>query len=442
MTIEKPRQLPVRFSSSLATVLTMAGATIGIGNFWRFPYMMGQYGGSAFLLLFMLFMVVFAIPALIAEMTIARKMRASTITIFESSFGRAGRYAGYVTLASMLVLLSMYTLVVGQSLFSAYFAFAIGFRVETFGVWDAEFNNMKIQYIVAVASFWAALLVISFGLRKGIEALSKIIVSVFFLTVSYTIYVAFKQPGVPEQFLTFLMPDFSRIGFKEVFAAMGQCFFSVGLGAIVIIGYAKFLRAEENITSISAFTAFNDSAASVLASLFIIPTALAFGMGLHSGPDLYFNTLPRIFSIMENGRIIGGFLLLAFALMSLMSIVAGLQFVLTTVDERPVARKISRKKLLLIAGLVETLLITLPAFYPGALETIDWVCGSGVIIAGSFLMIVALTWFVDPRGVLSRPFQGDNRSVLNRVFFLWLKWVVPSFLIVILAGTLYEALIN
>ena len=200
----------------------------------------------------------------------------------------------------------MYTLVVGQSLFSAYFAFAIGFRVETFGVWDAEFNNMRIQYIVAVASFWAALLIISFGLRKGIEALSKIIVPVFFLTVCYTIYVAFTQPGVPDQFLAFLMPDFSRIGFREVFAAMGQCFFSVGLGAIVIIGYAKFMRDDENIRSISSYTAFNDSAASVLASLFIIPTALAFGMGLHSGPDLYFNTLPRIFSIMDNGRIIGG----------------------------------------------------------------------------------------------------------------------------------------
>ena len=145
---------------------------------------------------------------------------------------------------------------------------------------------------------------------------------------------------------------------------------------------------------------------------------------------------------MDNGRIIGGFLLFAFALMSLMSIVAGLQFVLTTVDERPVARNISRKKLLFIVGSAETLLIAVPAFYPGALETIDWVCGSGVIIAGSFLMIVALTWFVDPRGVLSRPFQRDNCSVLNRVFFLWLKWVVPGFLIVILVGTLYEAFIN
>ena len=404
--------------------------------------MMGQYGGSAFLLLFLLFMVIFAIPALIAEMTIARKMRASTITIFETSFGSAGRYTGYVILASMFILLSMYTLVVGQSLFSAYFAIAIGFRAETLGVWDAEFADMKIQYTLAVVSFWAALLIIGFGLRNGIEGVSRIIVPLFFLTVCYTIYVAFKQPGVPEQFLIFLTPDFSRIGFKEVFAAMGQCFFSVGLGAIVIIGYAKFLRDDENITSISFFTAFNDTAASVLASLFIIPTALAFGMGLHSGPDLYFNTLPRIFSIMDNGRIIGGFLLLAFALMSLLSIVAGLQFILTTIDERPVARNVSRKKMLFLVGLAESLLIAVPAFYPGALRTIDWVFGSGVIIAGSFLMIVALTWFVDPRGALSRPFHRGNYSLLNRVFFLWLKWVVPGFLILILVGTLYEALLN
>jgi NSS family neurotransmitter:Na+ symporter len=242
-----------------------------------------------------------------------------------------------------------------------------------------------------------------------------------------------------DHFRAFLKPDFSKVGFAETFAAMGQGFFSVGLGANVIIGYAKFLRDEENIPTTSCLTAINDTAASVLASLFIIPVALAFGLGLASGPDLYFNTLPRIFSIMEGGRLVASILLLAFALMSFLSVIAGIQFVVTSLEERPFARNISRRKLLIGLGLAESALITVPAFYTGALGMIDLVFGSGVIIAGSFLMIVALTWSVDKSGALCRIFRHSKLTALNRMFYLWLKWIVPGFLLVILGGTLYEA---
>jgi len=431
---------PTVFSSLFATIATLSGVAIGLGNVWRFPYMMGSYGGSAFLLVFLALVVLIGIPAMAAELGLARTYRGATITSLAKAFGRPGRILGWLLVLSVTIAASYYFMVVGNVFFSMAYSVLVGFDAASTDRFAALLTNPYIQYPVALAIAWSALWVVDRGLNAGIERVSNLFIPVFFLIALYLIVTALRQPGATDALAGFMEPDFGRIGFQEAFAALGQVFFSMGLGATYILVYGKYLRPETNIRGAAALTALNDTAASVLASLFIVPTVLVFGLPLDSGPHLIFNTLPELFARMAGGRVFGSLMLIGLFLVAFLSVIASFQVITVSVSEQPLGRRISPRRVRLIAALIVSVLMPLPAWYPAIIGPMDLVLGSAMMITGCFFAVLAFGWHLRREDWAREIGWAGDASVGWSLVAVWIRWVIPAVLFLIMAGTVYDVL--
>ena len=312
-----PRQ---QFSSGLTAILTMAGAAIGLGNIWRFPYMMGSYGGSAFLLVYLLFVVLLAIPAMSGEWALGRRARGGTITAFALAFGPVrGRWVGYLLVTGMTFSTSYYLIVIGNVAYTAWFSTTSGFGPETNAEFLQNLGNRSLQYGISLGVLAGILWVAFKGLNDGIERVSKWFVPFFFVVILYLIFITLRLDGAVEKMAVFLQPDFSRLTLTSIFAALGQAAFSVGLGGTIMVVYGSYLREDTPLLKGACVTAFADTGAALLAALFIFPTILVFGIAPQAGPTLLFETLPHLFSLMEGGRLIGSFFLVALLMVAFLS---------------------------------------------------------------------------------------------------------------------------
>ena len=427
------------FSSFLTTVLTLLGVAVGLGNVWRFPYMMGTYGGSAFLLVFIVLMCVIAIPALMCELALARAYRGATITVLHKSFGPFGRFLGYVLVIGVLCSGSYYTLVVGNVFYSAWYVVLHGFAPDNLDDFSSRLGNSGLQFTIGLAVLWTGLFVIWRGLKRGIERVSETFVPFFFLVAIYLVYVAFNLPGASAAVSEFLKPDFSQIGVTEVFAALGQCFFSVGLGASFALVYGKFISNDTNLGSVAILSAGGDTLASILATLFIVPTVIVFGMELNGGPTLLFETVPTLLSQMPAGRIVGSFLLVALSLVAFLSAVAVYQVVTVALEEEPIGRWLGRKRLLLIIGAVLSLSMVYPGWHPEIIGILDLIIGSGFMVTGGLLAVLAITWSYGRSRAMQQIFTDPEPGPVYRLMFLWMRYVIPLALTGILVATIVGA---
>ena len=286
-----------RFSSFLTSLLATAGLAIGIGNVWRFPYMMGSHGGSAFLVLFIVCIVFLSLPALMAEWALARHTRQGTIGAFMATFGPVyGRVTGYALLFCIMIAGSYYLVVIGNVFYSGYFSVIHGFSAQTTPAFKAGLVNNHLQLLLALLVLSASAFIIQRGIKRGIEFVSNLFVPFFFLVSFYLVYEVLRLPGATTHLLyRFLQVDFGRIGFTEVFAAMGQAYFSIGLGATLTLIYGSYLRDDIRLPKLALMTCISDTGAALLAALYLVPALLVFGMDLTAGPTLLFETLPGLF---------------------------------------------------------------------------------------------------------------------------------------------------
>ncbi|MCZ6716170.1 MAG: sodium-dependent transporter, partial [Gammaproteobacteria bacterium] len=179
----------LRFSGRLTTILTMVGVAIGLGNVWRFPYMMGKYGGSAFLLMYLVFAILIAVPAMSAEWALGRATRQGPIGAMAVAFGdRVGRPIGIALLAGILIADSYYIVVIANVAWTGGFSLLKGFSPETMGSYQASLSNGVLQYSISIVIAAAALFVVHKGLNRGIELVSRLFVPLFALVMFYLVF--------------------------------------------------------------------------------------------------------------------------------------------------------------------------------------------------------------------------------------------------------------
>ena len=267
------------YSSSVGTILTMIGVAVGLGNVWRFPYMMGNYGGSAFVLIYLVFTLLLAFPALLTEMYLGKNNPSGTIGAYEFLYGSTlGRVLGYLFITVVTIAGSYYAVIVANVIFSAYFSITTGFSTEQNPNYQTLLGNGYLQYGITIALVSAALFVSYKGLKNGIEKISKVIMPFFCIAIIYMIIHAWQLPGAQEKVKAFIRPDFSAITSTEIFAALGQAFYSVGLGGTFVVVYASYIADRKDIPRIAILTCLGDLGASLLVSLFLVPTILVLGM--------------------------------------------------------------------------------------------------------------------------------------------------------------------
>lgn len=316
------------FSSRLGFILISAGCAIGLGNVWRFPYITGKYGGGAFVLIYLFFLLVLGLPIVVMEFSVGRASQRSSATSFNVLEPKGSKWHifRYFTMAGNYLLMMFYTTIAGWML-AYFFKMAKGdfLKADTkqiesiFGSLTSNRNEM-LFWMVAI--FLIAFIICSLGLQKGVEGITKVMMTSLFVIMIFLVIKAVTLPGALEGVKFYLLPDLQRMkeaGIKEgVFAALGQAFFtlSVGQGGLAIFG--SYLGKDRSLAGEAVSITALDTFVAVMAGLIIFPTCFAFGVNPGGGPGLVFITLPNIFRDMAGGRIWGSlfFLFMTFAALS------------------------------------------------------------------------------------------------------------------------------
>lgn len=400
-----------RFSSRLGFILISAGCAVGLGNVWRFPYITGQYGGAAFVLVYLIFLVLLGLPIMVMEFAVGRasqKSAARSFHVLEPSDTK-WHLQGYACMAGNYLLMMFYTTVGGWMAAYIFKTLTGEFKgLDSDGV-AAVFNDMLAR--PGYMTFWMVLVVLlsfficSLGLQKGVERITKAMMSCLFLILLILCIRSVTLPGASEGLRFYLIPDFTRftengVG-NTIFAAMGQAFFtlSLGIGAMAIFG--SYIGKDHTLTGETINICLLDTLVAFLAGLIIFPSCFAFGVDPGQGPGLVFITLPNIFNQMVGGRIFGVlfFVFMTFAAQS--TIIAVFENIISFSMD---LFGTSRKKTVLING-IAIILLSLPCvfgfniwsgFQPlGAGSTIqdleDFIVSNNLLPLGSMVYLLFCT---------------------------------------------------
>lgn len=317
-----------KFSSRLGFILISAGCAVGLGNVWRFPYITGKYGGAAFVLIYLLFLVILGLPIMVMEFSVGRASQKSAARSFHvlEPEGSKWHFLSWIAIAGNYLLMMFYTTVGGWML--AYIVKML--RGDFEGLTPDEvggvFNGMLAS--PGPMTFWMIVtvllgfLVCSMGLQKGVERITKLMMGALFIILLILCIRSVTLPGAAEGLRFYLIPDFGKMMeyglFEVVFAAMGQAFFtlSLGIGAMAIFG--SYISRDHSLTGESLRICGLDTMVALMSGLVIFPACFAFQVNPGEGPGLVFVTLPNIFNQMAGGRIFGAlfFLFMSFAALS------------------------------------------------------------------------------------------------------------------------------
>lgn len=400
-----------RFSSRLGFILISAGCAVGLGNVWRFPYITGQYGGAAFVLVYLIFLVLLGLPIMVMEFSVGRASQKSAARSFHvlEPAGTKWHLQGYACMAGNYLLMMFYTTVGGWMAAYIFKTLTGEFKgLDSDGV-AAVFNDMLAR--PGYMTFWMVLVVLlsfficSLGLQKGVERITKAMMSCLFLILLILCIRSVTLPGASEGLRFYLIPDFTRftengVG-NTIFAAMGQAFFtlSLGIGAMAIFG--SYIGKDHTLTGETINICLLDTLVAFLAGLIIFPSCFEFGVDPGQGPGLVFITLPNIFNQMVGGRIFGVlfFVFMTFAAQS--TIIAVFENIISFSMD---LFGTSRKKTVLING-IAIILLSLPCvfgfniwsgFQPmGAGSTIqdleDFIVSNNLLPLGSMVYLLFCT---------------------------------------------------
>ena len=313
------------FGSRLGFILVSAGCAVGIGNVWKFPYMCGQFGGAAFILIYLVFLLIMGIPVMVCEFGVGRASRHSVAAAYETLEPQGTKWhtTKWIGIIGCYFLMMFYTTVGGWMLYYCVRSFSgdfVGADMETV---SAGFSDMLGN--MPLMTFWTILICIigfgvcAFGIQKGIEKVSKFMMTALLLIMIVLAIHSVMMKGAGAGIRFYLIPDFrqmAEIGIGNViFGAMSQAFFtlSIGIGAMLIFG--SYMEKDQRLFGEAVNITVLDTVVALMAGFIIIPACFAYGIEPGAGPSLIFITIPNIFAQVAGGRVWGGlfFLFLSFA---------------------------------------------------------------------------------------------------------------------------------
>ena len=298
------------FGSRFGALVAMAGSAVGLGNLWRFPYLVGENGGAAFIIIYILMSFLICLPIFICEFVVGRRSQENAYSSFRDlSGGSWWKYVGMMTVIVPLIVTSYYSVVGGWSIEYLFKSLAFSF---TLGESQAAISTMFGDF---VSSPWLPLathtlfllitaVIVAAGIKGGIEKFSKVMMPMLFVIVLGIALYSMMLPGAKAGLDYLFNPDFSKIDAKACAAALGQAFFSLSIGFGTIMTYASYVSKKENVMFQSTATAVSDLAFALIAGIAIMPAVFAFGLNPQSGPGLVFETLPYVFSQMPAGGVV------------------------------------------------------------------------------------------------------------------------------------------
>lgn len=443
-----------QFKSRLGFILISAGCAVGLGNVWRFPYITGQYGGAAFVVLYLIFLVLLAMPIMVMEFAVGRgsqKGIARAFNVLEPKGSSWHRFK-WVGLAGLYILMMFYTTVAGWMLAYVPKMASMDFAAESTTDMAQVFNTMISDPMALV--FWMvvacliSLLVCSFGLQKGVERITKVLMVGLLALILVLVVRAVTLPNAGEGIAFYLLPDFSKMfgslqQFSDaVFAAMGQAFFtlSIGIGSMEIFG--SYIDKKYSLTGEAIRIAGLDTFVAVATGLIIFPACFAFNVAPDSGPGLVFITLPAVFEQMWMGNLWATLFFIFMSFAAISTVIAVFEGILSFWMDQ---WDMSRKKAVAI-NIVLIPVLSLPCALgfniwsgvelPGigniqAIE--DFLVSNNLLVIGSLIFTL---FCVTKRGwgwenFLAEANEGQGMA-FPRWLHNWMRFGVPTLIIVIL----------
>ena len=431
------------FGSRWAVILAMAGSAIGLGNIWRFPYMVGEHGGSAFIIIYIIATALVSLPVFIAEVVIGRRSRLGAYSAMATL--RPGRkiwkFAGFLSVFTPFVICSYYSVIGGWSL--DYMMQALtGTFVKTsseqvtglFNIFMTSLWKPVVAHLVFLA---ICCYIVSNGVKTGIEKFSKISIPVLFVLIIFMICYSVTLPGAGEGIRYMVKPDFSQIDAKSLAYALGQSFYSLSLGMGAILTYGSYVSEEENIVASSAGTAVSDLLFAILAGLAIMPAVFAAGIEPGAGPGLIFQSIPYIFSTMgEELPVISTVISVAFFVTI---VVAAMTSCISLVEVGASFLKerfgMSRKKAVVCIFIICGVLGIVCALDGMVFDVCDWFCSNILLLLLAGLVVVFVGFILKKDEVFDEITNGGARkgnAILFPIIYFLIKWVAPIAIVAIL----------
>ncbi len=412
-------------------VLALLGVAIGLGNFWRFPYMMGIFGGGAFLAIYLVVVVAFGVPALLAELALGRATGRGPVQALEHSGLPGGKAVGLLLFVGVGMAMTYYLVVLGWLL--AFFFVSVGSFVGTAELTSETFaalhSRWPLPMFCSALVAAAAATVVSRGVRAGIERTSRLFLPLFGALTLFLAAWSLTLPGAGEALSYMFTVDFVALTPRAVMAAVGQAFFSLGLGGTFLVIYGSYLPKSAPLSRRAITTAVGDVGASLLGVLVIMPVAFSYGLSAASGPSLLFEVLPVAFQQMPGGELFGALFFMGLTSIAFLSGVAAIEVLVGTLaDLRGWPR---RRTAWLVSGVL--VVMGFPAMV--SLDYIVWsdlVWGSTMQPIGSVAAMSALAWGLGRRVARQQLEYGGKLPVWVEYWIFAIKYVVPIAVIVAL----------
>lgn len=416
-----------RFASRVGVVLSMIGVAVGLGNVWRFPYMLGSYGGSAFLLVYLAAALLIGVPALMGEWALGRHTRRGTVGAFERAGFPGGHGVGWFFFAVVTAATAYYVNVIGWVAWHGLVEASTPLGRPWEGAWilppDRGFvaRSMILQAALTTSVVGACVLVLRRGLRRGIERASRILTPLLFGGLLVLIIRSVTLPGSAEGLRWLLDVDLAALTPAVVLAALSQVIFSLALGGTFMVVYGSYLDEDERLGPNAVFTVLGDTGAGLLAGLAIVPAVFALGMEPGSGPGLLFATIPEMLARVPGGWAVGAVFFVALGGAAFLSAVAAFEVLVAGLTDNT---SMSRSRAVTIMALGVLLLAVPPMINMEIFIPWDLTFGSGMQTLGALVAAVAFGWALD-RGRALEALASGSPTALHRGLHLWIRFVIP-----------------
>ncbi len=445
------------FGGRMAVIMAMAGSAIGLGNLWRFPYLVGQDGGAAFIVVYVLFSIVISLPIFFAESIVGRRSgkncRGAFVALAPDS---KWRFLGFLMVFTPMWIVSYYSVVGGWSLDYLVQALRLEFTHQAPEALNGSFARFIARPWLPVgchlAFLAATVTIVALGVKSGIEKFSKICLPLLFILVVLIAVYSISLPGAQKGVTYLLKPDFSKLTLDACLDALGQSFFSLSLGMGIVITYSSYVSKKENLLVAGAGTAVSDLMFAMLAGFAIMPAVFAAGIEPGSGPGLIFDTLPFIFSQMGQtmpwlsaiAAILFFLTVLFSALTSSVSLIeVGVAYL---TEERGMKRGWACALLLVTTGVVGSLCSL--SFGPLADRTIlgmslfdffDTVASNVLLTIGGLLVVLFVGWKMSREDVRDEFTNGGTKVWNARLFgffYFLIRYVAPVGVVILFISNL------
>ncbi len=440
------------FGSGFGVLVAMAGSAVGLGNLWRFPYLVGTNGGAAFIIIYLAFVLLLAMPIMYSEFIIGRRSQANVFGAYKVlAPGTKWCSVGLVYVLASLCIISFYCVVGGWTL--DYFWKALTFQFSTpdtallGNMFNATVTSSMEPLVFMLLFLLVTALIVMAGIKDGIERYTKVMMPILFVIVIIVAIRSVTLPGAAAGLEFLLRPDFSKVTAKTLVDALGQAFFSLSIGCGTIMTYASYVNKKENIVGLSVETAVADTLFAIIAGLAIMPAVFAFGISPSEGPGLVFITLPFIFGQIPLGALLAIMFFFMLFIAALTSSISQLEVIVSyIIEEFKLGRKISILLSMVVVvtfgvlcSLSQGVLSHIQIFGNNIFDTFDKLSSNLLLPVGGFFAVIFVGWKMKKPDYIDEITSGGahpfKKWFLSFVYFS-IKYLAPVVVAIILISGL------